>query len=1008
MAKITELPLDISLSGNEIIPAVDGARNVGITLQGVSTYIADTLTTQVNVTNTTNTFSRAYPVSGAIAQGQGASLFTDTDGMVKMRAADNSSTVVPLTTVEELSANINDFEFTLTDITDSVRVPFFQFSFAPLQSTDLDDWASTRYSSDTGFKVTMTQATDEATQGYSWRWQREPTDPVFALSQTQYVTSYIEIVRVEVRTGDMFITIRDHGSAFSNINAIFYRSVYAGGSGALLSSDNGNSDSDYTVLSNGDREYQMGRFDANDVAAMVAANNVLDVFITTSSSSSTSNTSYSYKLSRRVLETPATKTLDTDSFDEDGYMTVEMTQAPGSTTLWTWDPETAGQEGYELILLRDVTGVQFTNRFQFYKLDFNSDNNRITAYCRTSTGNGYSSTIYTDIQIGDLDSDEFPTFNSFGQTNYDLSLTEATELATNSYTLKIRFKQIRYSSTLSYHENLRSTRCLLPIRDKTDTDTNPELNDIGVFTPLRNSTFYYNTGSASGVTKVDDNSFIYNWYIQTSNYKPSHSLPEVVERSGGDYVFGETKNYINYGYQWGNYTASSFYFKRNAANVWESISTFSPVICRLEKSSGNARFETYREFYSKKIGQDDESVWYVSVRDATDFGGGRGLVGDQQGSLGEDPLLTANNQRPVLVFYKMNKETGEFKYIYNETTDHIQNYFHNVSNLYTDIYGNQGMQILTFNENVVRIAMLYQNGYVIFDLTLSDLGDTEQKASFSIINSGGFTTSNYVVPIESSYNSQTRNLVFSYFDISNSRYKSIYRYKLNNTLTRITEDYNSSTLRFDNGRLTSTSLNSRLVSSLSEIASLASLGDTQSQEFRDLEAIDTLTLSSGRLTGTRNYGDNRLRESNVEFFNDPSISNYNAVFANASSNRLHAHKNNNIFVTYLRTDEVIDGSTYYDWDIKLKQLDPELNGQAIRIPFDPRIAVGISLADYADGDTGNLGFLTGSSIITLSGFGLIVGADYFLDNNTGLLNPLGGRLIGRAISGRDLVITNPR
>ena len=1007
MAKITELPLDISLSGNEIIPAVDGARNVAITLQGVSTYIADTLTTQVNVTNTTNTFSRAYPVSGAIAQGQGASLFTDTDGMVKMRAADNSSTIVPLTTVEELSANINDFQFNLTDITDSVRVPYFQFDFAPLQSTDLDDWAPTRYSSDLGFKVTMTQATDEATQGYSWRWQRESTDPIFALSQGQYPTAFIEIVRVEVRTGDMFITIRDHGNTFTNSNTIFYRFVYAGNSGALLSSDNGNTDSDYTVLSNGDREYQMGRFDTNDVAAMVAANNVLDIFIITSSSSSASHSTYSYRLSRRILETPDTKTLDTDSFDEDGYMTVEMTQPSGSTNLWTWSPETDGEEGYQLILLRDESGVQFTKRIQFYGLVFNSDTNTVTASCR-SNDNFTSHVFYTDIKIGDLDASEFQTFSPTSATGYNLSLTEATELATQSYTLKIRFKQIRYDSSISYHENLGPTRCLLPIRDKTDTDTNPEFSDIAVFTPGNNSRFYDFDGPAEGVTRVDDNSFIYNWYVNTTNYKPSHSLPEVIETSGGDYAFGETKSYINYGYNFGNYSSSSFYFKRSATNVWESISTFSPVLCRLEKSSGNARFETYREYYSGEIGQDDESIWYASVRRARDFDGGQGLIGEQQGSLGEDPLLTTNIDKPVLVFYKMNKESGEFKYIYNETTDHIQNYFFNVSNLYEQPVSYQGMRILSFNENVVRIVMLYQLGYVIFDLTISDLGDTEQKASFSIVNSGALKAAQLHVPIESFYNSQTRNLVVSYYNISNSGYKNIIVYKLNNTLTRVFENYSSSTLRYDNGTLTALSLNPFIMNGLSKLASIKGLGNSSLQEYIDLEAIPSLGFSGGRLTGARNYGDSNLKENNVEFFNDPSISAYSGVFAPSFSNRIHSHKNNNILVTYLRKDANAAGRAFSTWDIKLKQIDPELNGQAVRVPFDPRIAVGISLADYADGDTGNLGFLTGSSVLTLSGFGLIVGADYFLDHTTGLLNPINGRLIGRAISGRDLVITNPR
>ena len=1007
MAKITELPLDISLSGNEIIPAVDGARNVGITLQGVSTYIADTLTTEINVTNTTNTFSRAYPVSGAIAQGQGVSVFTDTDGVVKMRAADNSSTVVPLTTVEELSANINDFEFTLTDITDSVKVPFFQFSFANLQSTDLDEWAPTRFSSDLGFKVTMTQATNEQTQGYSWRWERAPTDPIFALSQTQYINSFIEIVRVEVRTGDMFITIRNHGDTFSNSNTLWYRYVYAGDSGALLSSDNGNTDSDYTVLPNGDREYQMGRFDSNDVAAMVAANNVLDIFIVTSSSSGASHTAYSYKISRRILETPDTKTLDTDNFDEDGYVTVQMTQASGSTNVWVWSPESAGEEGYELILLRDRNGVQFTKRVQFYGLVFNSDTNTVSADCR-SNDNFDNHLIYTDIKIGDLDASEFQSFNPTTATSYTLSLTEATELATQSYTLKIRFRQIRYSSNLSYHENLGATRCLLPIRDKTDTDTNYEFSDIGVFTPGRNSSLYYNTGPANGVTRVDDNSFIYNWYVGTTNYKPMHSLPEVVETSGGDYTFGEAKNYLNYGFQWGNYASLSFYFKRSATNVWEKISTFSPVLCRLEKSSGNARFETYREWFSKEIGQDDESIWYVSVRENTDFSEGRGLVGDQKGSLGEDPLLTTNVQKPILIFYKMIKETGEFKYIYNETTDHIQNYFFNVANLHTQNDSYQGMQILSFNEGVARIAMLSQRGYIIFDLTLSNLGDTEQKASFSIVNTGALKSSSWNAPVESFYNSQTRNLVFSYFDVSNSRRKNLIAYHLNNTLTRINENYSGSTLRYDNGTLTSFSLYALIINNLSQLASIKGLGNTSLQEHRDLQAVESLNLSGGRLTGDREYGDSGLKESNVEFFNDPSISGWVAILANDTSSRTCVHKNNNILVTYSVTSETISGSPYYNFNIKLKQIDPELNGQAVRIPFDPRIAVGISLADYADGDTGNLGFLTGSSVLTLSGFGLIVGADYFLNHTTGLLNPTSGRLIGRAISGRDLVITNPR
>ena len=1007
MAKITELPLDISLSGNEIIPAVDGARNVGITLQGVSTYIADTLTTQINVTNTTNTFSRAYPVSGAIAQGQGASLFTDTDGMVKMRAADNSSTVVPLTSVEELSANINDFEFTLSDITDSVKVPFFQFSFANLQSTDLDDWGGDRTPANYGFKVTMTQATDEATQGYAWRWQRESTDPIFALNTPSYPNAFIEIVRVEIRTGDMFITIRDHGNTFSDSNTLYYRRVYAGAAALLLSSDDGNTDSDYTVLSNGDREYQMGRFDANDIAAMVAANNVIGIFITNVQTSNVEDGNYSYRLSRRVLETPDTKTLDTDSFDEDGYMTVQMTQAPGSTNVWSWDPETAGEEGYELILLRDEQGrAQFTKRIQFYRLQFNSDTNRISAFSR-SNDSFSNTTFYTDIKIGDLDSTEFENSNVFGQADYLLSLTLATELANQSYSLKIRFKQIRYSSTVSFHRNLGVTRCLLPIRDKTDTDTNPEFSDIAVFTPIQNTSLHSRGGQAEGVTKVDDNSFIYNYYVETTTYKPSHSLAEVVERSGGDYVFGEAKNYINYGYNRSNYTSSSFYFKRSATNVWESVSTFSPVLCRLEKSSGNARFETYREWFSKEIGQDDESIWYVSVRSFRDFGGGRGLVGDQQGSLGEDALLTANSGKPVLVFYKMNKETGQFKYLYNETTDHIQNYFHNVANLYTQNIAYQGMQILSFNENVVRIAMMYQYGYVIFDLTLSNLGDTEQKASFSVVNSAGFVNVSYEdIPIESFYNSQTRQLVFSYFEGRN-RYKYIRAYQLNNTLTRMNENYNSSTLRFDNGNLSTISVYDYIATSLSKVASVQSLNVRESQEYRDLESIYGLNFSGGRLTGTRAYATGNVKENNVEFFNDPSISAYSWVIANASSNR-YPHKNNNVLVTYLRTSEIVATNTFYDWNIKLKQLDPELNGQAVRIPFDPRIAVGISLADYADGDTGNLGFLTGSSVLTLSGFGLIVGADYFLDNNTGLLNPVGGRLIGRAISGRDLVITNPR
>ena len=77
-----------------------------------------TLTTQINVTNSTNTFSRSYPVKGSIKKGQGVGLFRDASdsNRVKMRASDTQQVFqsdLRSNVLDNFARNVNNLEIRL-------------------------------------------------------------------------------------------------------------------------------------------------------------------------------------------------------------------------------------------------------------------------------------------------------------------------------------------------------------------------------------------------------------------------------------------------------------------------------------------------------------------------------------------------------------------------------------------------------------------------------------------------------------------------------------------------------------------------------------------------------------------------------------------------------------------------------------------------------------------------------------------------------------------------------
>ena len=1042
MAKISELPVEAVVHGDEIIPALSGNTNTQITIKQINDYINSQLKASIDVSSGTNTFSRQYPVLGNIERGQGVYLVSDPNdsNTLKMKAIDNSaSQLVVDTDTKALSGRLDGVVFDLwKDAYDfGVNLTPYTLTSRPATNDERNAWRINR-----GLSVPMTQDANEPTH---YSWVRGANDPKFLLLNNfrDDVDFSIEIERVDIRDGNCYVTTS--AGSYTNIPR---RYIY-NASFSLLTSDTGTTTSDYTQKADGSREWFCGRFDNADITSMVAdSRNRLQILFYGDSSSTSSTYAYGYDTDHyHVRLDPALRYLPKDGIGED--------EKP-----WRYKITLTGNpdDGNELI--RDLSAglgqpTEATNAVMYRTIDGRRDGTKYnSSWALREDVTWYASMIVKYSKSTKVLTYENSTVSSTRVLITIGTGTDAVVLGsfTNSQTITLSDAQdallqtanevyisleVVSSSTPSLFQMDEWYRYYIPVYEVSGSD----------FYPIRNGSTCENYSQTTSDHDVDrlanlplSNKEILVWYQarESGITVPTHETTGV--GTAKTWGFGEQKHIIQEtsyrGDIQGQYLMSYVY--NESTNKWEFKKKMGVVAADIIKATGvyklfgrvgsvalSSSISLIHEF-------DDRYLLGISMHPDTDTLAFRNSYsGSPISNL--DTTLDRDLLTNLLVIVEYYKNTGELKYVLTDDGTKVTNYFAfpTIKALASNQQFSCGLG-LNYDDGSkdLRIMNLFATSsgsyfpYInISDFRLSSYNDFFNQAGKSEVNSvnlqrgaSGSYNSFYAGGWKGIFNRSRREARLTCYSTQGGLVSVLL--PLNPDLTDFERQYSSTTRLFDGsyaGTYESISVRYDTYTHISDpmVFDRDQLDRSMNRNFkhaRDLVSATDGTLKAELLYYQGYYFGSIFSQRIETLRTSTDLVTFQANETDVIHNDITIVCPNNVVT--VSADAKATGSLADIYDLKVGQyrmlnieIDPTSDGRGFRFSGSAADAVGIALNNYVDGDTGDLAFLAGSSLITVSNASLVAGADYYIGDGDGKLNRLSGRFIGKAITATDILLT---
>ena len=357
--RISDLPADINLTGDEQIPAQESGRGVKIGLGSLRDWLSTHLTTNVTLGNVPVASGQDFEASGAIKQGQGVGLFTD-GATTKIKASNNSNLTLVQGADSSFEGNMDDFDVDFKALVGDVkRRPLATAEMIANPTDPNANFVSAIAGDQRGFNIKLTPKTD----GTGWEWNPETNSgqgEAFNVAVDGSSTYEMEIYRVELLN--------------SGIGTL-YRRQPAGKNSRIWYSRVGNRNHQVNFFTssgdfNGANNYAftLGSVDLSTFRA--SANNLTLSFIFSQSDSSSINTSSNiYDYSQNLIASGHTDYhyIDDSLEQTSGRHGVTLAQDGTNLVLYEYEPATApkfsayNKDNYRMSFDLDKISLNTTN-----------------------------------------------------------------------------------------------------------------------------------------------------------------------------------------------------------------------------------------------------------------------------------------------------------------------------------------------------------------------------------------------------------------------------------------------------------------------------------------------------------------------------------------------------------------------------------------------------------------------------------------------------------------------
>lgn len=947
MAEITSLPSDAVLTGSEVLPILDNNVGKKTTIESVKDYVQTQIATTINVSSSAASFSRQYPVVGSIKKGQACGIFRDTDGTLKMKASDNTNSLIAsMSDTESFDTNIDGLEL-------DRALSSGDLTIKP-KDRQLAESTSNPYVNGSGIEFALTESS-ENTDLLEWNGLIILSD--FSSGGNSNLKRNFQVTKVSYSKSSRQFRVTLRPLEFKGNCSPYY--LYA--SGVSGSTYTRFSTTCFTTETTDN--VRSGTFNQTH-GDSVESNLKIYIAFSYSSSSPDSN---QFRYAETESEASQSYNLDTDLI-ENNFMKLAFTQR-GSSNIYDFTPSSS-------VYLQKFFGNLIPS-FSFSSISLNTD----TGVLSITSSSATRFSIW--IKAGDTDivkdANNSTTARSLSSYTVTLNPSQITAFTNNNNSLEFKFTDnVNLSNKFENIANL-----YFPF-EQSSSDVTTSFTDIE--SVLVKDIF--KLSSTKALLRANCSSF--------SSDKPQFD-------SSGNYN-GHSKE-VDTGVT--NKEVLLLIEYENSA--WSVKKSFNPVALSRNKSSGAEQVTNSFNKIFKAYEDDDEIHFGFISRDS------------------------------IVSIAKYNKDDDSFEYFVNETSDSSGTRFNFQS--YGE-YGSLNWNPLVFRQlsatGEAHNYLFVRNGgrssssvtsghndYAVFCLlqgTVSDAENSSHKkitfAELEVDDLQNYIRDNADTEVISEINSDRKALTFCFIGngLNSSDPRLIYiTLFFNSDFSAFEKNYNSSTRRFDgvgvyfineyyafynNALINNTFQSLGAPTPLFNVLTLRTkVGyNFESDFFLNYPVYNS---STGTLTAGKDYSSGYAANS----INQGVIPQERR--AGRGSILTFSDEDNRPQTFYRRYGMVNEPQLlfFYNTDkFFFKIGDPVAEGLAIE--FDTRVATAIGLAqdNYSEGDTGTLSYLKGSSVITLSGLSLVVGADYYFNNVTGELNSSGGRRVGRAISETELLV----
>ena len=133
------------------------------TIESVKDYVQTQIATTINVSSSATSFSRQYPVVGSIKKGQACGIFRDTDGTLKMKASDNTNSLIAsMSDTESFDTNIDGLELDRALSSGHLTIKFKRYAISRIR-------LQTLHVNGSGIEFGITASSENTDLASEWR-----------------------------------------------------------------------------------------------------------------------------------------------------------------------------------------------------------------------------------------------------------------------------------------------------------------------------------------------------------------------------------------------------------------------------------------------------------------------------------------------------------------------------------------------------------------------------------------------------------------------------------------------------------------------------------------------------------------------------------------------------------------------------------------------------------------------------------------------------------------------